>query len=48
MDGKSVTVNSDLQTELGPGTHTVYLKLTAKNLPEAIRVESPEAAFLSN
>jgi hypothetical protein len=41
-------VNSDLQTELEAGTHTIYVKLNAKNLPDAIRVECPEGAFLAN
>jgi putative heme-binding domain-containing protein len=48
VDGKPYTVNSDFQTELEAGTHTLYVKLKAKNLPDAIRVESPEAVFLAN
>jgi putative heme-binding domain-containing protein len=48
LDGKSFIVHSDLKTELEAGTHTLYMKLNAKNLPEAIRVESPDAAFLLN
>jgi len=48
VDGKSFTINSDLQTEIEAGTHTIYVKLNAKKLPEAIRVESSEAAFLTN
>jgi putative heme-binding domain-containing protein len=47
VDGKSCSINSDFQTELEAGTHTLYVKLNAKNLPDSIRVESPEAAFLS-
>jgi putative heme-binding domain-containing protein len=48
VDGKSFTVHSDLQTKLEAGTHTLYVKLNAKNLPDTIRVESPDAAFLPN
>jgi putative heme-binding domain-containing protein len=48
VDGKACSINSDFQTELEAGTHTLYVKLNAKNLPESIRVESPEAAFLPN
>ncbi len=48
VDGKSFTINSDLETDLQAGIHTVYVKLNAKNLPDAIRVECPEAAFLAN
>jgi putative heme-binding domain-containing protein len=48
VDGKVCSINSDFQTELDAGTHTLYVKLNAKNLPESLRVESPEAAFLPN
>jgi hypothetical protein len=48
VDGKVCSINSDFQTELEAGTHTLYVKLNAKNLPESIRVEAPEAAFLPN
>jgi putative heme-binding domain-containing protein len=48
VDGKSFTINSDLETELQAGTHTIYVKLNAKSLPDAIRVECAEAAFLGN
>lgn len=48
VDGKACSINSDFQTELDAGTHTLYVKLNAKNLPESLRVESPEAAFLPN
>lgn len=47
VDGKSFAVNSDLETELQAGTHTVYVKLNAKNLPDGLRVECAEAAFVS-
>jgi putative heme-binding domain-containing protein len=48
VDGKACSINSDFQTELEAGTHTLYVKLNAKNLPDSIRVESPDAAFLPN
>jgi putative heme-binding domain-containing protein len=48
VDNKMLTVNSDFQTELEAGTHILYVKLPAKNLPESIRVESPDVAFLPN
>jgi putative heme-binding domain-containing protein len=48
VDGRACTINSDFQTELDAGTHTLYVKLNAKNLPDSIRVESQEAAFLPN
>jgi putative heme-binding domain-containing protein len=47
IDGKSYAVNSDLRTQLEAGTHTLYVKLNAKNLPEAIRAQCSEAAFVS-
>jgi hypothetical protein len=48
VDGKTCNINSDFQTELEAGTHTLYVKLNAKNLPDSIRIESPDAAFLPN
>jgi putative heme-binding domain-containing protein len=48
VDGKSFTVNSDLEAELEAGTHTLYVKLNAKSIPDAMRVESSDAAFLAN
>ena len=41
VDAKACSFNSDFQTELDAGTHTLYVKLNAKNLPDSIRVESP-------
>jgi len=48
VDGKACSINNDFQTDLEAGSHTLFVKLNAKNLPESIRVESPEAAFLAN
>jgi putative heme-binding domain-containing protein len=48
VDGKAFKINSDFQTDLEAGTHTLFVKLNAKNLPDSIRVESTGAAFLPN
>ena len=48
VDGKACSINSDFQTDLEAGAHTLYVKLNAKKLPDSIRVESPEAVFLPN
>jgi putative heme-binding domain-containing protein len=48
VDGKPVQFNSDLVVEAPAGTNTVILKLDAKKLPEAIRLESSDATFLAN
>jgi putative heme-binding domain, Pirellula/Verrucomicrobium type len=48
VDGKACSINSDFQTDLEAGVHTLYVKLNAKRLPDSIRIESTEAAFLPN
>ncbi|MFM8359418.1 MAG: hypothetical protein ACKOET_12790 [Verrucomicrobiota bacterium] len=36
------------RTELAAGTHRVLVKLDPKQIPESIRLESPDASFLLN
>jgi putative heme-binding domain-containing protein len=48
VDGRQVQGAAELKTELPAGPHTFLLKLEARKLPEAIRLESPDATFLMN
>ncbi len=48
INGKPVSVNSAFSAELPAGTHTIVFKLDHKNLPEFLRLESPDATFLVN
>ncbi len=47
IDGKSLGVSNPIATTLLAGTHTIILKLDHKNLPEFLRLESPDATFLT-
>ncbi len=48
IDGKSVKPGQEVTTDLAAGTHTVVVRLDPKKLPENLRLESPDATFLTN
>jgi putative heme-binding domain-containing protein len=48
MDGKSFSISESTPAVLSAGTHTLLLKVEAKDLPDSIRLESPEVTFLSD
>ncbi len=48
IDGKQMNVSTLMTAELPPGKHTIVFKLDHKNLPEFLRLESPDATFLAN
>ncbi len=48
IDGKPVSVGSPITADLVAGTHTIIFKLDHKNLPEFMRLESPDVTFLAN
>ena len=48
VDGRPVQFNSELAIEVPAGTNIVILKLDAKKLPKAIRLESSDATFIAN
>jgi putative heme-binding domain-containing protein len=48
LDGKPVTCEKQIKTDLKSGVHRLVLKFDPKNLPETIRVACPDAAFSAN
>ncbi len=48
MDGKTVAPGRPLAVDLAAGAHTVVIKLDARQMPEYIRLQSEDAAFLAN
>ena len=48
VDGKAAGSCGDLKPELQAGTHFIVVKLEAKKLPDAIRLESPDATFVGS
>jgi hypothetical protein len=48
IDGKETTLRSSTVVELPAGTHVAILKFEAGKLPESIRLQSPDATFLTN
>lgn len=48
IDGQPMKSGSGLTPELQPGKHTVFIRLDANKLPDALRLESPDATFLTN
>jgi putative heme-binding domain-containing protein len=48
IDGKPVSVRGEVGAQLSAGSHTITVKLDAKNLPSQIRVEASEGTFLVN
>jgi len=48
VDGKPAPASDAPAPDLSAGAHTIILKLDANKLPDAIRVESPDATFLAD
>jgi hypothetical protein len=48
IDGKSFSLSESTPAALSAGVHTLLLKLEAKDLPDSIRLESPEVTFLGD
>jgi putative heme-binding domain-containing protein len=48
IDGKLISNATPRMADLSEGAHTLVLKIGARNLPEDLRLESPEATFLAN
>jgi hypothetical protein len=48
VDGKSVGPCGNLKPELSAGTHVIIVKLDAKKLPDGLRLQSPDATFLTS
>lgn len=48
IDGKQMNVATSMTADLPAGKHTIVFKLDNKNLPEFLRLESPDATFLAN
>ena len=49
LDGKPMTkVGSKFTADLSSGTHTLVVRLDAKKLPAALRLESSRGTFLNN
>jgi putative heme-binding domain-containing protein len=48
IDGQPVKSGRAFAPELQPGKHTVFIRLDAKKLPDALRLESQDATFLAN
>ena len=48
IDGQPVAANTELNTQLAVGPHTIVLRLEPTKLPEHVRLESGEATFLTN
>jgi hypothetical protein len=46
VDGKPVAGNSEMSIDLPVGPHTFMVKLDPAQLPESIRLESPDVTFL--
>ena len=46
IDGKQL--NAKREAQLAAGPHTVIVKLEAKELPEALRMEASDGTFLVN
>jgi hypothetical protein len=47
IDGKLAGAGAELKADLAAGAHTLIVKLDAKKFPEAIRLASDDATFLS-
>jgi putative heme-binding domain-containing protein len=48
LDGKPVVCDKQIKPELKSGLHRIVFKFDPKELPQSIRVASPEAAFSTN
>ena len=48
VDGKKIGGPGSCSTEVSAGTHRVVIQFTPQHVPEAIRLTSPDAAFVLN
>lgn len=48
LDGKPIESRKQIKSDLKSGIHRLVLKFDPKNLPDSLRVASPEAAFSAN
>ncbi|MEP6663320.1 MAG: HEAT repeat domain-containing protein, partial [Verrucomicrobiota bacterium] len=48
IDGQTVSAKSPINAVLTAGIHTIVFKLDHKKLPEFLRLQSPDATFLTN
>ena len=48
IDGKPADAGPEPGTQLGAGTHTLFLRFEPTKLPEQVRLESADATFLAN
>jgi putative heme-binding domain-containing protein len=48
IDGQKVGGAGECQVELPAGNHRVLIRFDPKNVPEYVRLESPDATFLAN
>ena len=48
IDGQPLGGNSEVNTRLAAGTHTLVLRFDPKKLPEQVRIESADATFLAD
>jgi putative heme-binding domain-containing protein len=46
LDGKPVGGDAEINTDLSAGAHTLVLKIDPRQLPESIKLESPDVSFL--
>jgi putative heme-binding domain-containing protein len=46
LDGKPVGGSGDISADLSSGPHTLVLKIDPRQLPESIKLESPDVSFL--
>ena len=47
IDGKAVQFKSPIELELSQGTHSLIIKIKTSDLPDSIRLGSPDATFLT-
>ncbi len=48
IDGKPLKRGNQFTAELKPGKHRIVIRLDAKALPKAMRLESKDVAFLND
>jgi putative heme-binding domain-containing protein len=46
LDGKPVGGDAEINADLSAGAHTLVLKIDPRQLPESIKLESPDVSFL--
>jgi putative heme-binding domain-containing protein len=48
IDGKPIDGNSNLKTDLAAGTHTIIIRLDARQIPDGLRLKSADVTFATN